>query len=153
MTKHTWVCTSFWEWLKPNIIGQFLSFLVKYGFCKKSLLYSWNSDQLPLFFISFITFGWVCCCTQPKVIKKNEKKGQLVRVSFFRSDFLQNPYFSPLFTGSVHSDSDISRHCTKTIEDPPEKLEMNFSIQLPGVRKEGSTYFYMWKWNWSKLSR
>ena len=27
------------------------------------------------FFHFFITFGWVCCCTQPKVIKEMKKRG------------------------------------------------------------------------------
>ena len=40
-------------------------FLLKYGFCKKLLLYEWNSGQLNIF---VITFGWVCCCTHPKVM-------------------------------------------------------------------------------------
>ena len=40
---------------------------LKYGFCKKLLLSEWNSGQLNIF---VITFGWVCCCTHPKVTKK-----------------------------------------------------------------------------------
>ena len=51
------------------------------------------------------TFKCVCHCRRAmfrvlgmynfaKSDKKNEKKGQLVRVSFLRSDFLQNPYFN-----------------------------------------------------------
>ena len=35
---------------------------LKCGFCKKLLLHECNSDQLPTFFHSVITFGWVCCC-------------------------------------------------------------------------------------------
>jgi hypothetical protein len=43
----------------------------------------------------WITFGWVCCCTHSKWWQICSKKCKLVRVSSFRSDFLQNPYFSP----------------------------------------------------------
>ena len=55
-----------------NLGGQ-----VKCGFCKKLLLYECNSDQLPTFFHSVITFGWVCCCFAVAPTQKwwqNEKK-------------------------------------------------------------------------------
>ena len=60
---------------------------LKCGFCKKLLLYECNSDQLPTFFHSVITFGWVCCCFAVAPTQKwwqNEKSGQLVRVAFVK---------------------------------------------------------------------
>ena len=67
--------------------------IIKYGFCKKSLRKNETLTSCPFFFI-FYHF-WLGATANPtKSDKKDEKKGQLVRVSFFRSDFLQNPYFS-----------------------------------------------------------
>ena len=63
---------------------------LRYGFCKKLLRYKWTSDQLNTF---FLTFWLVCCVTSQKVRKK-----------VYRSNFLQNPYFSQLFGPKVHSD-------------------------------------------------
>ena len=37
-----------------------------------------------------ITFGWVCCCTHPKVMTGN---GQLTRGAFMINDFLRNLHF------------------------------------------------------------
>ena len=42
----------------------------------------------------FFIFGWVQQRTQPKVIKKMKKRGNWSEFHFFRSDLLQNPYFS-----------------------------------------------------------
>ena len=61
--------------------------LLKYEFCKKSLrknetLTSWT--LLAHFFSRSVLIQWA-------------KSVQLVRVSFFLSDFLQNPYFSKSF--------------------------------------------------------
>ena len=45
-------------------------------------------------FFDFLYHFWLGLLLHPtKSDKKNEKKGQLARVSFFRSVFLQNPYF------------------------------------------------------------
>ena len=52
------------------------------GFVKK-----WNSDQLN-------TFGSLFFQISTDLKKKWAKSVQMVRVSFFRSDFLLNPYFS-----------------------------------------------------------
>ena len=48
-------------------------------------------------FITTFFRAWILLLNPPKSDKKNGKKGQLVRVSFFRSDFLQNPYFKRKF--------------------------------------------------------
>ena len=47
---------------------------LKYGFCKKSLRKNKTLTSCPFFFIFSITFGWVCCCNHPKVIKKRKKR-------------------------------------------------------------------------------
>ena len=67
--------------------------LLKYGFCKKSLrknetLISWT--LLAHFFSRSVLIS-------ADLEKKWAKSVQLVRVSFFRSDFLQNPYFNKPF--------------------------------------------------------
>ena len=43
---------------------------LKCRFCKKLLLYEYNSDQLLTFFHSVIIFGWVCCCFAVAPTKK-----------------------------------------------------------------------------------
>ena len=71
---------------------------LKYGFCNKVISERWNSDELNTFttYLSSLLgviaeynsnhaqkWGQICC-----------KSVQLVRVSSFRNDLLQNPYFS-----------------------------------------------------------
>ena len=46
---------------------------LKYGFCEKSLLYEWNSDQLPLFF--FFYHFWLGLLLHPTKSDKKMKKG------------------------------------------------------------------------------
>jgi hypothetical protein len=54
----------------PTLISDVINgHSLKYGFCKKLLRYKWTSDQL----------------------------NTLIRPKSIRSNFLQNPYFSPLF--------------------------------------------------------
>ena len=67
------------------------TFLLKYGFCKKAL---WKNATL----ISWTHFSsQKGTCSTIQVPFCDEKSVQLFRVAFFRSDFLQNPYFSSRF--------------------------------------------------------
>ena len=60
-----------------SLCSNFQCTLLKCGFCKKLLLYEFNSDQLPTFFHFVITFGWVQQQSNSKPTQKwwqNEKK-------------------------------------------------------------------------------
>ena len=61
--------------------------LLKYWFCKKSLRKNATLTSWTLFSSQKGT------CSNVKLPFCEEKSVQLVRVAFFRSDFLQNPYF------------------------------------------------------------
>ena len=65
----------------------FLALSLKYGFSKKSLRKNETLTSWTLLAHFFSRSGWSG--------KKWGKSVQLVRVSFFLSDFLQNPYFKP----------------------------------------------------------
>ena len=81
------------------------STLLKYGFCNKVISERWNSDQLTTFttYLSSLLdliaeynsnhaqkWGQICC-----------KSVQLVRVSSFRNNLLQNPYFNRLSLNNI----------------------------------------------------
>ena len=66
----------------------------------------WPVEHFLSIFV--ITFGWVCCCwcwCNSKPTQKRwqicSKSVQLVRVSSFRSVFLQNPYFRRIQTNMI----------------------------------------------------
>ena len=62
--------------------------LLKYGFCKKLLRYKWTSDKLNTFFLTF----WLVCYVTSQNVKK--KVFNCSEVHLYRSNFLQNPYFT-----------------------------------------------------------
>ena len=79
-------------WSLDASLVNFYDFYLKYGFCNKVILERWNSDQLTTFttYLSSLLdviaeynsnhaqkWGQICC-----------ESGQLVRVSFFRNDFV-----------------------------------------------------------------
>ena len=61
--------------------------LVKYGFCKKLLRYKWTSDHLNTFFFKIGKEQVSLPILRKKVFNWSE-------VHLYRSNFLQNPYFS-----------------------------------------------------------
>ena len=61
---------------------------LKYGFCKKLLWYKWTSDQFNTFVFTFCPDQcWSGQKVKTKVLNWSE-------VHLYRSNFLQNPYFS-----------------------------------------------------------
>ena len=60
--------------------------------------------------------------------KYGQKSVQLVRGSFFRSDFLQNPYFKIEITKAVFA-VDLDRHCDQSQTDVPIGETIYFSDQ------------------------
>ena len=90
---HVTVKNVFWK-KKYKSMYSFLKRLLldkpwlKYGFCQKLLRYKWTSDQLDTFFLTFQHWSG------QKVFKCSE-------VHLYRSNFLQNPYFS-LLAGLLH---------------------------------------------------
>ena len=71
-------------------------FLLKYGFCKKLLRYKWTFDQLNTFLLTFCPDQcWSGKKVRTKVFNWSE-------VHLYRSNFLQNPYFSYLFSFPRH---------------------------------------------------
>ena len=69
------ICTKFKIWNEFKSIEHFMSYCLKYGFCKKLLRYKWTSDQLNTFFLPFWLVCFVCTSNQSKSV-------QLVRGSF-----------------------------------------------------------------------
>ena len=65
----------------------YVASLIKYGFCKKLLRYKWTSDQLNTFFLTFWLVTQQTSQVRTKVVNWSE-------VHLYRSNFLQNPYFS-----------------------------------------------------------
>ena len=81
------------------------SWILKYGFCNKVFSERWNSDQLNTFttYLSSL-FGVIAEYNSNHAQKWGQicsKCVQLVRVSFFWSDFLQNPYFNSILKSSL----------------------------------------------------
>ena len=64
-----------------------MKFELKYGFCMKLLRYKWTYDQLNTFSLTFLLF------TQQTSQKEGKKVFNLSEVHFYRSNFIQNPYF------------------------------------------------------------
>ena len=92
---------------------------LKCRFCNKLLLYEWNSGQFNIF---VIIFGWVCCCTHPKVTKKVFNWPDFIckEVTSYKICILTNDI--------VHSFVDLSSDIT--------------AWQLWNWKKKSSSYFW-----------
>ena len=74
--------------VKIPMIIFYLGTRLKYGFCKNLLRYQWTSDKLNTFVLTFFpNQHWSGQKVRQKVFNWSE-------VHLYRSNFLQNPYFS-----------------------------------------------------------